>query len=70
LKNPNLKRPPAIWRLSDGEVQITDALRLLAQDRLVLAVKFKGQRFDCGSVEGFVEATNYYYEHEHLNKSA
>jgi len=55
---------------TNGEVQITDALRLLAQDRLVLAVKFKGQRFDCGSVEGFVEATNYYYEHEHLNKSA
>jgi UTP--glucose-1-phosphate uridylyltransferase len=55
---------------TNGEVQITDALRLMAQDRLVLAVKFKGRRFDCGSVEGFVEATNYYYEHEHLNKSA
>ncbi len=54
---------------TNGEVQITDALRLLSQDRLVLAVKFKGRRFDCGSVEGFVEATNYYYEHEHLNKS-
>ena len=45
-----------------GEIQITDALRLLAQDRQVLAVKFKGRRFDCGSVEGFIEATNYYYE--------
>jgi len=55
---------------TNGEIQITDALRLMAQDRLVLAVKFKGRRFDCGSVEGFVEATNYYYEHEHLNKSA
>lgn len=54
---------------ANGEVQITDALRLLAQDRLVLAVKFKGRRFDCGSVEGFVEATNYYYENEHLNKN-
>ncbi|HHO0715647.1 TPA: hypothetical protein ACRS9P_001685, partial [Campylobacter jejuni] len=21
-----------------------------------------GKRFDCGSVEGFVEATNYFYE--------
>ena len=55
---------------TNGEIQITDALRLMAQERLVLAVKFKGRRFDCGSVEGFVEATNYYYEHEHLNKSA
>jgi UTP--glucose-1-phosphate uridylyltransferase len=46
----------------NGEVQITDALKSLAQDKQVLAVKFKGRRFDCGSVEGFVEATNYYYE--------
>lgn len=49
----------------NGEVQITDALKSLAQDRQVLAVKFKGQRFDCGSVEGFVEATNYYYENDY-----
>jgi len=50
---------------ANGEIQNTDALRQLAQDRQVLAVKFKGRRFDCGSVEGFVEATNYYYEHEY-----
>lgn len=55
---------------ANGEIQITDALRQMAQERLVLAVKFKGRRFDCGSVEGFVEATNYYYEREHLNKLA
>ena len=48
---------------ANGEIQITDALKQLAQDRQVLAVKFKGQRFDCGSIDGFVEATNYYYEH-------
>jgi UTP--glucose-1-phosphate uridylyltransferase len=47
---------------ANGEVQITDALKALAQDRQVLAVKFKGRRFDCGSVDGFIEATNYYYE--------
>ena len=29
-----------------------------------LAFKFKGKRFDCGSVDGFVEATNYFYEKE------
>ena len=50
---------------ANGEIQITDALRLLAQDRQVLAVKFKGRRFDCGSVEGFIEATNYYYQTEY-----
>jgi UTP--glucose-1-phosphate uridylyltransferase len=29
---------------------------------MVLAYRFKGQRFDCGSVDGFVSATNYFYE--------
>ena len=28
----------------------------------VIAYKFKGKRFDCGSVDGFVEATNYFYQ--------
>ena len=27
----------------------------------VIAYKFKGKRFDCGSVDGFVEATNWFY---------
>jgi UTP--glucose-1-phosphate uridylyltransferase len=53
---------------TNGEVQITDAIRALAQDKRVLAVKFKGQRFDCGSIDGFVEATNYYYQRDHKNK--
>lgn len=47
-----------------GEIQITDALLTLAQQGKVLAYKFEGQRFDCGSVEGFVEATNYFYNKE------
>jgi UTP--glucose-1-phosphate uridylyltransferase len=45
-----------------GEIQITDALMTQAQKGMVLAYKFKGKRFDCGSVDGFVEATNYFYE--------
>ncbi|KFN39637.1 MAG: UTP--glucose-1-phosphate uridylyltransferase [Sulfuricurvum sp. MLSB] len=45
-----------------GEIQITDALMAQAQNGTVLAYKFNGKRFDCGSVEGFVEATNYFYE--------
>ncbi len=45
-----------------GEIQITDALRSQAKSGCVLAYKFQGQRFDCGSVPGFVEATNYVYE--------
>ena len=44
------------------EVQITDALLTQAQRGMVLGYKFKGTRFDCGSVEGFVAATNYFFE--------
>ena len=44
-----------------GEIQITDALLTLAKQGKVLAYKFEGKRFDCGSVDGFVEATNYFY---------
>jgi UTP--glucose-1-phosphate uridylyltransferase len=44
-----------------GEIQITDALLAQAKEGKVIAYKFKGKRFDCGSVDGFVEATNYFY---------
>jgi len=47
----------------NGEVQITDALRTQARVGGVLAYKFAGRRFDCGSIEGFVEATNYVFNH-------
>ena len=36
-----------------------------AKKSKVLAFKFKGRRFDCGSVEGFAEATNYFYDKEY-----
>ena len=45
-----------------GEIQITDALLQLAKEEKVLAYRFNGRRFDCGSVDGYVEATNYFYE--------
>lgn len=45
----------------NGEVQITDALLQLAQQGRVIGYKFSGKRFDCGSIEGFIEATNYTY---------
>ncbi len=45
-----------------GEIQITDALLTMAKQGKVIAYKFKGERFDCGSVDGFVQATNYFYD--------
>jgi len=47
-----------------GELQITDALLEQAKQGNVIAYKFKGKRFDCGSVDGFVEATNYFFKKE------
>ena len=44
-----------------GEIQITDALMQQAKKGNVIAYKFSGRRFDCGSVDGFVKATNYFY---------
>ena len=46
----------------NGEVQLTDALMSQAESGCVMAYKFQGRRFDCGSIDGFVEATNYCYE--------
>ena len=53
-----LKKTPAG---KGGEIQITDALLEQAKQGNVIAYKFKGKRFDCGSVDGFVEATNWFY---------
>ena len=47
----------------NGEVQLTDALQVQASQGRVLAYQLQGQRFDCGSVPGFVEATQHVYEH-------
>jgi UTP--glucose-1-phosphate uridylyltransferase len=47
---------------ANGEIQLTDALQIQARRGCVMAYKFQGRRFDCGSVPGFVEATNFVYE--------
>ncbi len=45
---------------NSGEIQITDALASQAKKGKVVAFKFKGKRFDCGSIEGYIDATNHY----------
>jgi len=54
----------------NGEIQITDALMTQAKMGRVLAYKFKGRRFDCGSIEGFMEASNYNYAHLYRKNKA
>jgi len=44
----------------NGEIQITDALNVQAKKGKVVAFKFQGRRFDCGSINGYIEATNFF----------
>ncbi len=40
-----------------GEIQLTDALRVLASKRDVYAYNFEGRRYDVGDKQGYLEAT-------------
>ena len=44
----------------NGEIQITDALLAQAKNGNVIALKLKGKRYDCGTIDGFIDATNYF----------
>jgi UTP--glucose-1-phosphate uridylyltransferase len=50
-----------------GEIQLTDAIAALMAEERLLAYRFQGRRFDCGSRIGLVEATiEFALEHEDL----
>ena len=40
----------------DGEIQLADAINVQAANNAVEAVKLNGLRFDCGSVQGYLDA--------------
>ena len=40
-----------------GEIQLTDAIKLLLNDEKIYAKIYEGEKFDCGSKQGFVHAT-------------
>jgi UTP--glucose-1-phosphate uridylyltransferase len=44
-------------RGAGGELQLTDAIAALLTEQQVLAYAFEGKRYDCGSKEGYLEAT-------------
>jgi len=46
-----------IPRGAGGEIQLTDAIEQLLQDEPVLAYRFEGKRYDCGSKLGYLQAT-------------
>jgi UTP--glucose-1-phosphate uridylyltransferase len=43
-----------------GEIQLTDGIARMLASRPVLALPLQGQRFDCGSQQGFIKATMEY----------
>lgn len=40
-----------------GEIQLTDGISSLLSEETVYAFQYEGKRYDCGSKEGFLEAT-------------
>ena len=59
ILSPNvLKNLNKLKSGSGGEIQLTDAIaQEIEQDREVYGFRFRGQRFDCGSKAGFLQAT-------------
>ena len=54
-----------------GEIQLTDGIAALLKKESVLAYRFEGRRFDCGSRIGLVEATiQYALDHDDLADAA
>jgi len=58
---------PEVFKILDttmadrnGEIQITTALIELAKKGKVLGCKYSGKRFDCGSVDGYIDANIYF----------
>ncbi len=50
-----------------GEIQLTDGIAALLKEEQVLAYEFNGQRYDCGSKFGYLQATvEYALEHPEL----
>ena len=55
---------PAIFRHLEnaraglgGEIQLTDAIARLIGEERVLAFRYEGRRYDCGSKLGYLQAT-------------
>jgi UTP--glucose-1-phosphate uridylyltransferase len=46
-----------IPRGAGGEIQLTDAIEQLLKEEQVLAYRFEGKRYDCGSKLGYLQAT-------------
>ncbi|WP_321840468.1 UTP--glucose-1-phosphate uridylyltransferase GalU [Paraburkholderia bannensis] len=57
LKPRIFKHLRALKPGAGGELQLTDAIQALLADEQVLAYRYDGQRYDCGSKIGYLKAT-------------
>lgn len=52
-----------------GEIQLTDGIAKLLEQKIVLSLEFEGRRYDCGSKLGYLEATvEYALKHPELKE--
>lgn len=59
-----------IPRGAGGEIQLTDAIEQLLAEERVLAYRFAGKRYDCGSKLGYLQATiEFALEHPELREA-
>ena len=56
-----------VWPGAGGEIQLTDGIAALMQEEKLLAFRFAGERYDCGSKLGYLKAqVAYGLMHEEL----
>lgn len=56
-----------IGKGSGGEIQLTDGIAAMLKEHPVLALPLVGERYDCGSRHGFIEATiKYAMDHDDI----
>jgi UTP--glucose-1-phosphate uridylyltransferase len=57
LDNEIFKHLEGLGQGAGGEIQLTDGIASLMKTESVLAYRYKGQRYDCGSKLGYLKAT-------------
>ena len=64
LPSPDSSLPGRVFEILEhtgrgkgGEIQLTDAIAELLQETTLIAHRFKGTRYDCGSKFGYLQAT-------------
>ena len=54
---------------SGGEIQLTDGIAAMLHEHPVIALPLEGERYDCGSRHGFIEATiKYAMDHDDIRE--